>query len=574
MKRRWFKLAIVLLSLLLVLSACGSKKSDSDNANGESGSTGKSNAKGGTLNIGSGAPPEGNFSGIFAASSTDAGVIGLFSGGLFKMDDHLQMKPNLVSWKEVEPAKKYKFTLKKGVKWQNGDPLTVNDWIFTLETLANPEYDGPRYDTVEAIEGAKEKHEGKAETISGIKKSDDYNVEVTFKEKKVNNLLRIYSGDLLNEKIFKDIPVKDMAKSDAVRKHPIGYGPFKVKKIVDGESVQFEKYKDYWKGEPKLDKINYKVVDQNTIVKALQNGDIDMVSEGTAPMAKQIKESKTDNVKILTSPSTSYMIVGFVLNGYDKKAMKVGEPRPKYQDVKLRKAMDYAINKDEWIKAFLQGYGKPTNSLIPTNHWVSQGNKGLTDYKYNVKKAKQLLDEAGYKDKDGDGFREDPKGKKFEINLKHYAGTNPTFEPRTAALKGYWEKVGLKTKVSMVEFGKFGSDLENADKSMEVYFRTWSQGADPDPSGLYKSNALWNESRYNNPESDKLLAEATDYDVVGNSKEKRKDIYLKWQKIWNEEVPVIPLVELEDITLVSNKVKNFEVSFKGSNPANEWTVEK
>lgn len=573
MKKRWFKLAIVLLSLLLVLSACGSKKSDSDNTKGSS-STGKSDKKGGTLNIGTGAPPEGNFSGIFASSVTDSGVIGLFSDGLFKMDDHLQLEPNLVSWKEIEPAKKYKFTLKKGVKWQDGNPLTINDWIFTLETLANPDYDGPRYDNVDCIEGAQAKKEGQADTISGIKKIDDYNVEITFKEKKVNNLLKIYAGDLLSEKIFKDIPVKDMAKSDAVRKHPIGYGPFKVKKIVDGESVQFEKNKDYWKGEPKLDKINYKVVDQNAMVKALQNGDIDMVGQGTPPMAKQVKDSKADNIKVLTAPSTQYMIIGFVLNKYDKKAMKVGEPLPKYQDVRLRKAMDYAINKDEWIKAFMYGYAKPTNSLIPTSHWVSQGNKGLEDYSYNVKKAKKLLDEAGYKDRDGDGFREDPKGKKFEISLKHYAGTNPTFEPRTAALKGYWEKVGLKTKVSMVEFSKYNADLEKSDGSVEVYFRGWQQGADPDPSGLYKSNALWNESRYNNPESDKLLAEATDFDVVGNDKEKRKDIYLKWQKLWNKDVPVIPLVELEDITLVSNKVKNFEVSFKGSNPANEWTVEK
>lgn len=132
------------------------KKSGSDSAK-DSSSTGKSDKKGGTLNIGTGAPPEGNFSGIFASSVTDSGVIGLFSDGLFKTDDHLQIEPNLVSWKELEPAKKYKFTLKKGVKWQDGNPLTINDWIFTLETLASPDYDGPRFDTVDCIEGAKAK---------------------------------------------------------------------------------------------------------------------------------------------------------------------------------------------------------------------------------------------------------------------------------------------------------------------------------------------------------------------------------------------------------------------------------
>lgn len=242
MKKRWFKLAIVLLSLLLVLSACGSKKS-ADNGKTDSSSTGKSNAKGGTLNIGTGAPPEGNFSGIFASSTSDSAVIGLFSDGLFKMDDHLQIEPNIVSWKELEPAKKYKFTMKKGIKWQDGNPLTINDWIFTLETLASPDYEGPRFNTVECIEGAKAKHDGQADTISGIKKIDDYNVEITFKEKKVNNLLKIYGGDLLSEKIFKDIPVKQMAKSEQVRKHPIGYGAFKVKKSLMANQFNSRKIK-------------------------------------------------------------------------------------------------------------------------------------------------------------------------------------------------------------------------------------------------------------------------------------------------------------------------------------------
>lgn len=188
-------------------------------------------------------------------------------------------------------------------------------------------------------------------------------------------------------------------------------------------------------------------------------------------------------------------------------------------------------------------------------------------------KAKQLLDEGGYKDKDGDGFREDPQGKPFVVNLKHYAGSNPTFEPRTAALKGYWEKVGLKTKVEMEEFGKYSSDLEKSSKDMEVYFRTWQQGSDPDPSELYRSTALWNESRYNNPKADKILGEAVDTKVVGDDNDKRKEKYLEWQKIMAEDVPVIPIVELEDVTAVSSRVKNFEVSLKGSNPIYEWSVE-
>ncbi|PWZ93518.1 ABC transporter substrate-binding protein, partial [Staphylococcus pseudintermedius] len=141
-------------------------------------------------------------------------------------------------------------------------------------------------------------------------------------------------------------------------------GPYKVKRIVDGESVELVKNKDYWRGEPNIDNINLRVVEQTSMTQALENGDIDMATI-TAPIAKEIKDSGSENLQLLQAPSTSYAIVGFVLNDYDKKAQKIGKERPKYQDKKLRQAMAYAINRKEWIDAFYYGYGKPLNGLIP-----------------------------------------------------------------------------------------------------------------------------------------------------------------------------------------------------------------
>ncbi|WP_315293484.1 Oligopeptide ABC transporter, substrate-binding protein OppA [Mammaliicoccus lentus] len=573
MRKRIKSIFVLVMVTILVLAACGKETKEKEETSEIGGKTPKSDKKGGTLKVGLGAPPEGAFQSVFAGSSSDSEVIGYFNDGLVDYDEKLEMKPHILSWKDKGDGLTYEFKVKKGIKWHDGSDFTVNDWIFTLETLADKDYDGPRFTGVQDIKGAKDKKDGKSDKIEGIKKIDDYTVEITFEKNKLNNLNNLWTSSPISEKAFKDIPVKDMAKSDQVRKKPIGIGPFKIKKIVDGESVELEKNKDYWQGEPKLDKIVLRVIDQTALAQALESGEIDM-SSVTAPVAKEIKDKNPENLKILQAPSTSYMILGFVLNDYNKDKMEVGKARPKYQDPKLRKAMAYAINRDEWIKAFLYEYGKKTNGLIPSAHWVAADKDQLNDYKYDVDKAKKLLDEAGYKDKDGDGFREDPKGKEFVVNLKHYAGTNPTFEPRTAALKGYWEKVGLKTKVQMVEFGKFGQDLEKADESMEVYFRTWLQGADPDPSGLYKSNALWNESRFKSEKADKLLDDALDYNVVGNDKKKRKDLYIKWQQLMNEELPVIPIAELIDTTVVSDNVRNYEVSFKGSNPIHEWGVEK
>ncbi|WP_323700362.1 oligopeptide ABC transporter substrate-binding protein [Staphylococcus pseudintermedius] len=570
MKKAYRYLWFLSLIVVVVLSACGKNGNETSNTSNK---TGKSDAKGGTLTVGIAEPPEGNFQSIFTGSTGDSNVIDFFNDSLIDVGDDLKIKPKILSWeKDKNDDLKYTFKVKKGIQWQDGNPFTINDWVFTLETLADPDYDGPRYSGVEVIQGAEEKRNGQADRISGIKKIDDYTAEITFKEHKANNLLELWTSAPISEKVFKDIPVKDMAKSDAVRKNPIGIGPYKVKRIVDGESVELVKNKDYWRGEPNIDNINLRVVEQTSMTQALENGDIDMATI-TAPIAKEIKDSGSENLQLLQAPSTSYAIVGFVLNDYDKKAQKIGKERPKYQDKKLRQAMAYAINRKEWIDAFYYGYGKPLNGLIPSAHWSGAKEGDVKEYKYDVDKAKQLLDEGGYKDKDGDGFREDPQGKPFVVNLKHYAGSNPTFEPRTAALKGYWEKVGLKTKVEMEEFGKYSSDLEKSSKDMEVYFRTWQQGSDPDPSELYRSTALWNESRYNNPKADKILDEAVDTKVVGDDNDKRKEKYLEWQKIMAEDVPVIPIVELEDVTAVSSRVKNFEVSLKGSNPIYEWSVE-
>ncbi|REH85958.1 oligopeptide ABC transporter substrate-binding protein [Staphylococcus felis] len=569
MKHPWRYL--LLIGLIFVLAACG--KGSSEDVTNKKGKTETSDASGGTLNVGIAEAPEGNFQSIFAGSTGDADVIKFFNDDLVTSDKELKLKPRILSWEvQKDDPLTYTFKMKKDVKWQDGNPLTINDWIFTLETIADPDYTGPRFgDGVQVVKGADEKRKGQTDKIEGIRKIDDYTAEITFKENKANNLHNLWLSAPISEKIFKDIPVKDMAKSDAVRKNPIGIGPFKVKSIVDGESVELEKNDDYWQGKPHLDKVNLRVVEQTSMTQALENGEVDMANI-TAPIAKEIKDNNPENIQLLESPSTSYSIIGFVLNDYDKKSQTIGKERPKYQNKALRQAMALAINRKEWIDAFYYGYGKPLNGLIPSAHWSGAKEGDVKEYEYNVKEAKKLLDNAGYKDKDGDGWREDPKGEKFEVNLKHYAGSNPTFEPRTAAIKGYWEKIGLKTKTEMVEFGKFGADLEKASPDMEVYFRSWQQGSDPDPSGLYKSTALWNESRYNNPEADKVLDEALDGDVVGDDNEKRKEKYLEWQKIMAEDVPVIPIVELTDVYAVNNKLKNLEISLGGTNDIYKWTV--
>lgn len=552
------KYLILLLIAVLVLSACGKGKQDENSK--DLSKTETSNHKGGELNVGLNAAPSGTLSSVLSSDASDSAVEAYYNESLIKLDKNMKPKPFIASWKDIDPGKKIKFTIKKGIKWQDGNEFKIDDWIYTLNVLADKDYQGSYFPIVENIEGAKEKHEGKADTISGLKKLNDYSMEVTFKEKKVNYLEGFFAGPLLSKKYLSDVAVKDLAKSDKIRKHPIGIGPYKVTKVVQGEAVQLEKFNDYWQGKPSLDKINLKVIDQTQIVKAMKNGEIDMTDSTTGSIAQEAKKSGDGKLKVLSTPGTDYSVIGFVSHDYDKEKNKTGAERPKYKEKELRQAMLYAIDRKKWIKAFYQGYGKELNSFVPSIHWIAADQKDLNNYSYDPEKAKKMLDKLGYKDRNGDGFREDPNGKPFEINLKHYAGSNPTFEPRTAAIKDFWEKVGLKTNVKMVEFGKYNDDLASASKDMEVYFRTWTGGSDPDPSDLYHTDRPQNEMRTTDKTSDKLLDDALDFNKVENNDKKRKEIYLEWQKHTNEVLPALPIVQLDTITVVNDKVRNVDIS--------------
>ena len=571
-KKSLFWVLSMLLVLSVFLAACSKDNADTDTGTKDEGKTDDTEAtddgepeKGGTLVYGIDTEPEGKFNFAFYDIATDAQILEFIDESLFTYDENLEIQPNLASW-ETEDSQHYTFTFEEGVKWHNGEELTVNDWVFALETIADKDYTGSRFTNVDTIEGAKDYRAGKADSISGLEVVSDYEINVTFDKPRVNNLLNVWSYPL-PEKAFEGIAVADMAESEVVRSKPVGVGPFKVENIVPGESYELIRNDDYWNGDVNLDKIVVRVIDNTSTVGALQNGDIDLIE--VQPVSAPEVE-KLDNVDIVTAPGLSYYYVGFKLGKFDNDKLEIVEEKEKYQDKNLRKAMMHAINRQEWIDAFFFGYGEPVNKPVPSAHWISADDSDLNQYPYDVEKAKELLDEAGYVDTNDDGFREDPNGEEFVIHFAHYATGNPTFEARSQAIAQYWEEVGLKAEVDMTEVTLYYDMIEKDDPSIETFFGGWSTGSDPDPSGLWKSDVLWNYPRYNNPESDALLEKALDIEEVGSDNDKRKEVYVEWQKLINEDLPMLFIAELEEIDGVSKKVGGFERNVAGKNNAAEW----
>lgn len=566
-----------LFALVLILSAflaaCGG---GSDDASNESGSEGEGSSegtaegepqKGGTLVYGLDAPPEGLFSSAFYGIATDAEVIDLFDEALISYNENLEPEPNVASW-ETEDSKVFNFKFEEGVKWHNGEELTVNDWVFALETIADPDYDGPRYANVQTIEGAEAYRSGDADSISGIEVVSDYEVNITFDEARVNNLTNLWAYPL-PESVLGDVPVAEMSASEWVRSTPIGIGPFKVDKIVPGESVEFSKFDEYWNGDVNLDKIVLRVIDNTSVVGALQNNDIDMIS--LQPVSGPEVEP-LENVEIVTYPGLTYYYVGFKLGKFDNESQTITEELPKYQSKELRQAMMYALNRQEWVDAFFFGYADVVNKPVPTSHWNAADDSELIQYEYDPEKSKQMLDEAGYVDTNDDGFREDPNGDEFVVKFSHYATGNPTFESRAQAIAQYFEAVGLRSEVEMVEVNLYYDMVEKDDASIETFFGGWGTGTDPDPTPTWKSDQIWNYPRYNNPEADQLLDDALDIEIVGTDQEKRKELYVEWQKIVNEELPMLYIAELEEIKALNTRVGGVEYDVSGQNSPAEWFV--
>ncbi|WP_341961608.1 ABC transporter substrate-binding protein [Planococcus maritimus] len=559
-----------LFALVLVLSAflaaCGG-----DDGSSESGSEGGSSdgepQEGGTLVYGLDAPPEGLFSSAFYGIATDFEVIELFDEALISYNENLEPEPNVASW-ETEDNKVFNFTFEEGVKWHNGEELTVNDWVFAFETIADPDYDGPRYTNVQTIEGAEAYRSGDADSISGIEVVSDYEINITFDEARVNNLTNLWAYPL-PESVLEDVPVAEMSASEWVRSTPIGIGPFKVDKIVPGESVEFSKFDEYWNGDVNLDKIVLRVIDNSSVVGALQNNDIDMIS--LQPVSGPEVEP-LENVEIVKYPGLTYYYVGFKLGKFDNESQTISEELPKYQSKELRQAMMYALNRQEWVDAFFFGYADVVNKPVPSSHWNSADDSELIQYEYDPEKSKQMLEDAGYVDTNDDGFREDPNGDEFVVKFSHYATGNPTFESRAQQIAQYFEEVGLRSEVEMVEVNLYYDMVEKDDASIETFFGGWGTGTDPDPSGLWKADQLWNYPRYNNPEADQLLDDALDIEIVGTDQEKRKELYVEWQKIVNEDLPMLYIAELKEIKALNTRVGGVEYDVSGQNSPAEWFV--
>jgi peptide/nickel transport system substrate-binding protein len=522
--------------------------------------------EGGTVTYAFTQPFKGVLDYAFYEGEDDSLALGFMSEGLISTGDDLLPEPNVATWEFNEDQTQLTFKIQPGVKWHDGKELKAEDMEFAWHVIADPNYGGQRFTNVSMIKGAQAYKDGKADRIEGVTVVDDYTITVTVEEPVVNLLDNLWVIPM-NKTHYEGVAVADMVDSDQVRKNPVGFGPFKVKNIVPGEMIEFERFDDYWQGKPLLDGVVYKVIDPALASGLLENGEIDIIG---APSDQYPEIKELDNVILHEEPSLGYSYIGFDWGRWDADKGQVVSDNPKFQNKQLRQAMAHALDRQGILDGFSNGLGQVLNVPLPSVSWAKIPDDQINAYEYDPEKAKAILDEAGYKDVDGDGFREDPKGEKFTVNFDAMSSTS-TAEPRAQYILQNWKDVGLDARLNggaLKDFNLFYDSIDADDPSIETFNGAWGLATDPDPSGIWLSTDQWNMWRWYSEKSDELIKAGVKFpeDKSKDVIEHRKEIYYEWQKLVNEELPMIFMFQPLDVYAVNKRVQGTD--------ANAFTVQK
>ena len=571
-------------TVALTLAACGSKEQSSSTSS-TSGTTKYASEvthdgtpiKGGTLKyaIVSSSPFSGIFADELSSDTNDSSIGGLIDESMFDYDENRKLtNTGLASIEFDVENKTATVTLNsKDYKWSDGQPVTIDDYIFAYQAIGNKDYTGVRYDDdYKNVVGMEEYHDGKADSVSGLEKVDDYTVKIHFKE--MSPSMQLAGGSvcayIMPKHIFKDIPEAEWEKSDYVRGTKfVGLGQFKIESIVAGESVTLVPNEHYFRGVAKVDKVVMEVVSPDNIVSEMKAGNYDIA---TMPNSQYEAYKDLTNVTFLGSQASAYEYIGFHLGKYDKETGKnVTDPNAKMSDVNLRQAMAYALDIDAAGQNLYNGLQHSSNSII-IPFFKDVYNKDQEGFSYNPEKAKQLLDEAGYKDVDGDGIRENKDGSKLTINFAARTRDEAN-ESLVQQYLNWWKEIGLNVQLytgRTIELNSFYDKVQADDPEIDVFAAGWSTGYDPNPSGLFGETAQFNFERYVDAEGTAIMDKISSTESFDSAK--NVEFYKEWQKYVHDKAFIFPTLVGEELTAVNKRVKYFDVNL-GSKKSALYQVE-
>lgn len=471
--------------------------------------------------------PEGIFNPLISNINIDKYVTSVVYASLMTVNDKGEQEPYLATESKVsDDMKKITYTLSDKAVWHDGEKVTANDVAYTFKAMADPNYTGGYYGDVQAVKGAEAYHNGEAEDIEGIKVIDDKTIEIEFEKVYAPGVTNLGNVEIIPEHIWSKVDPGEWTKQTELLNNPVGCGPYKLTEYKTGSHVKFEAATDFFGGEVKTPNLVFKAINADTTQAEFKGGNVDIANVESLRKA-DIDALTSEGLKTVSYDNYMFTYMGFNLR---KESLK---------DAKVRQAIMYAIDRQSILDNIVEGRGSIVNAPLLPSSWAYPEESELEQYKYDVEKAKSLLKEAGWEDKDGDGIVENANGEKLELTID-CQNDHEVRQKTATAIQESLKAAGIAVEIDTMEYSAL-MDKAVANHDFDLYMMGNTLSLDPDPKPMWDSAAISNEPgvigynivAYNNPETDKLIEE-------GNAtldQNERKSIYGEFARILNRDVP-------------------------------------
>ena len=466
-----------------------------------------------------------NLIAMIAGDSASSAIAGNIFNTLIKYDENLEYAPDLAeNWQISNNQKTITFKLKKGLEWQDGEPLTSSDVLFTWKLITNPNTRTPYASDYQLVI--------KAEA------PDPLTFQITYADSYAPALDTWASLHILPKHILENEDINNTFFS----RNPIGSSYYKLDNWISGQQVTLKANEKSISGPPLIKKLISRIIpDTSSQFLELTADNIDLMNINPIQYqrvfpAKKDLQRKIDLYKEL---GNGYTYLGFNLR------------KAPFNDIKVRQALNYAIDKEEIIKGVLLGLGESISSPYkPGTRW---NNPNLNPYPYNPKKALKLLNEAGYIKNSKGALMKDGKPLKFEI----ITNQNKQREMTAVLIQRRLQEIGVEVSIRVIEWASFVNRfIKTGD--FDVVVLGWSLSLDPDQYNIWHSSqqgpGQFNFLGYSNKNVDKLLE-------VGRKELnllKREKIYHEFSKYLLEDSPIIYLYAGYSLSAVHKRVKGIK----------------
>lgn len=437
---------------------------------------------------------------------------------LVSRDYDFNYKPGLAEkWEVSEDGTTWTFYLKEGVKFHDGKELTAEDVKWTIDTIKDPEVASSSQSDFAPVK----------EVI--VKGDYEFDIKLDGPFPNLLFILSSTSAGIANKEAY------EKYGDEYGSKYVVGSGPYIFEEWVKGDKIVLSKNPEYnwgpdWmenNGAPIIDKIIMRVIpEENSRMMELEAGNIHILRDVTAVVGEKLKEN--DDIEILTGDSPQ---LGYLAYPTDK------EP---FNDIRVRRAMNHALNKEEIIKYVFRGNATPAYGYLPTmltDEYYPQSKED--GYEYDVEKAKELLKEAGY----GDGL---------ELSLS--AENSTEFSRLAEVIQSQLKEVGIDAEIQLYDSASYTAMLK--DEKQELFIRQYSWlNADILDWFLKSSQIPYpNHSRWEDEKTDELIEKAATMPTW----EERAEGYREVQKHLIDQAVWAPIYIPEHSTAINKKVKNFK----------------